>query len=227
MRLTCHTRNNWPGAAIGAAIATGTRVTGAFLLIGLFVESLRRRGISIATITRASLWLVLGALPLIAYATYLQNVRGDALNFVTIQQIGWGREFSFPIAPLVSSWRVFWEGRLGGVPVTSGPRLFWLSEIAAAAMGVAFMAWAIRKREWGYAAYMASLMAVLLFNGPRYLSIPRFLLAFLPIQLFLAETSRRRPAVACVIVTLFAPTSIFGLLIYTRGTSCFTEVARG
>jgi len=214
-------RGNWGRAGIGAAVATATRITGVFLLAGLLAEILSKHGIWRANTRRAWVCLVVGSLPLIAYALYLQSLRGDPLNFVTSQQVGWGHAIGSPLNVFLSTWRVFWEGRLGNLPVTTGPRLLWLGEILAMMVGVGFTAWAVQKREWGYAAYMGSLMMLLLFKGPMYGSVPRFLLGLFPIPLFLAGFSRNRPVVALALVGVLAPAATLGLLIYTRGTSWF------
>ena len=211
----------WSFAAIGAAVATGTRVTGIFLLLGLFVEFLRHRELSRPKVAKALTSLAVGSLPLVAYAFYLKVCRDDLLNFLTVQRAGWGHEFMSPLTVFFATWRVCLEGRLGNSPVTAGVRILWFGELAAAGLGVAFAVWAIRKREWGYAIYMGSLMAVLLVNGPTYVSIPRYLLTMFPIPLFLAEATRDRSWGAQLLLAFEAPLATFGLLIYTLGTAWF------
>jgi hypothetical protein len=102
-----------------------------------------------------------------------------------------------------------------------GPRLLWLGELAAAALGTGFTIWAVRRREWGYAAFMGSLMAVALTSGPLYLSVPRHLLGLFPIPLLLAGATRDRPLAAAALLGILAPVATLGVLIYTRGTSWF------
>jgi Mannosyltransferase (PIG-V) len=214
-------RGKWSFAAVAAAVATGTRVTGIFLLLGLFVEFLRQHHFSLPKAAKALASLAVGALPLVAYAVYLAVFRGNALNFVSAQRAGWGRELTSPVTVFLSTWRVFWEGYLGSMPVMAGPRLLWFGELAAATLGVVFTVWAIRKREWGYATYMGSLIFVVLVNGPTYLSAPRHLLALFPIPLFLAEATCHRPLAAQVLLAFEAPLATLGLLIYTGGTAWF------
>ena len=211
----------WSLTSIGAAVATGTRVTGIFLLLGLFVEFLRQRDLSLPKATKALASLAVGALPVVVYALYLKVVRGNFLSFVTAQRMGWGRELTSPATVFLSTWRVFWEGYLGNTPVMAGPRFLWFGELAAAALGVVFTVWAVRKREWGYATYMGSLIIVVLVNGPTYLSTPRHLLALFPIPLFLAQATRDRPLAAQALLAFEAPLATLGLLIYTLGTAWF------
>jgi len=211
----------WPLAAIGAAVATGTRVTGVFLLLGLFVEFLRQRDLAIRKAAMALASLAVGALPLIGYTLYLEIIRGSPVDFLIAQRLGWNHEFTSPVTVFLATWSVFWEGRLGNLPVAGGVRLLWFGELAAAGLGVAFTVWAIRKCEWGYAIYMGSLMAVLLVNGPTYVSIPRYLLALFPVPLFQAEATRGRPLAAQALLAFEAPLATLGLLIYTLGTAWF------
>jgi hypothetical protein len=206
---------------VAAAVATATRVTGVFLLVGLLAEILSKHGIRQAISKRAWVCLVIGSLPLIVYPLFLQTLRGDPLNFVTSQQVGWGHAIGSPLNVLATTWRVFWEGRLGDLPVTTGPRLLWLGEVLAVIVCAGFTGWAVQKREWGYAAYMGSLLALLIFKGPMYASVPRYLLGLFPIPLFLAGLSRNRPVVSITLIGVLAPAATLGLLIYTRGTSWF------
>jgi hypothetical protein len=185
------------------------------------VEFLGQWDLSVRKAAKALSSLAVGALPLVAYTLYLEVVRGNPLNFVTAQRTGWGRELTSPVTVFLSTWRVFWEGYLGNIPVTAGPRFLWFGELAAAALGVAFTVFAIRKRELGYATYIGSLMAVLLVNGPTYVSIPRYLLALFPIPLFLAEATRDRPLAAQALLAFETPLATLGLLIYTLGTAWF------
>ena len=213
-------RAQWTRAALPTAIAVGARVTGVFLLLGLVVE-LARQGRDRRTLARGLIAIAIGCLPLIAYASYLWIERGNPLDFIAAQHRGWHRELVSPISAFLSTWRVFWNGELGGLPVTGGPRVVWFGEMVAAAVGVIFTVVAARRREWGLTVFMGSLMAVLLVNGPTYLSVPRMLLTLFPIPLFLASFTRGRSLLHGVIVTVFAALATFGVLVYTGGTGWF------
>jgi hypothetical protein len=214
-------RDQWPRAAVPAAIAVGTRVTGIFLLVGLLAEFVRQRRFDRQSVHRGMGAIAVGCLPLVAYASYLWWTRGNPLDFVAAQQRGWHREFVSPLSAFLSTWRVFWNGQLGGTPVTAGPRLVWFGELAAVAVGVGFTALAVKRREWGYAAFMGSLMAVLLVSGPTYLSIPRMLLTLFPIPLLLAGVTCERPLLHQMMISVFAAFATFGVLVFTGGTAWF------
>jgi hypothetical protein len=214
-------RAQWPRAALPAAIAVGTRVTGIFLLLGLLAEFVRQRRFDRRSVLRGMGAIAVGCLPLVAYASYLWWTRGNPMDFLAAQQRGWHREFVSPLSAFLSTWRVFWDGQLGGTFVTEGTRLVWFGELAAAAVGVGFTVLAVRHREWGYAAFMGSFMAVLLGSGPTYLSIPRMLLTLFPIPLLLAGVTCERPLLHQMILAVFAVLATFGVLVFTGGTAWF------
>jgi hypothetical protein len=214
-------RGQWLRAAIPTALAMGTRVTGVFLVLGLVAELIRQRRFDRGTVLRALGGIAVGCLPLVAYASYLWWTTGNPLDFVAAQHRGWHRELVSPISAFLSTWRVFWNAQLGDSFVTAGPRLVWFGEMAAAALGILFTVLAARRREWGYAVFMGSLMAVLLVDGPTYLSLPRMLLTLFPIPLLLAGITQGRPLLHQVILTVFAALATFGVLVYTGGTAWF------
>jgi hypothetical protein len=214
-------RGQWGRSALPAAVAVATRVTGVFLVFGLIAEFVRQRRFDRRSIWRAAGSLAIGCLPLAAFAAYLWWAKGNPLDFVAAEHRGWHRELISPVSAFLSTWRVFWNAQLGGIPVTTGPRLVWFGELAAAAAGVLFTVVAVRRREWGYAVFMGSLMAVLLVDGPTYLSLPRMLLTLFPIPLLLAGMVRERPLLHQVILSVFAILATFGVLVYTGGTAWF------
>lgn len=214
-------RSEWTKVMLPAALAVATRVSGVFLLVGLAVEFMRQRRFSRRSVLHAGAALAVAALPLFAYATYLGIVKDDPLDFLHAQSKGWDRSFTSPISALTSTWHVIWAGRLGDVPVTLGVRYVWFGELAAAFVGFAGTAWALRRREWGYAAYMGTTMAVLVMSGTTFLSLPRMLLALFPIPLLLASWSVDRPLRVYGILFVLLPLATLGVLIYALGTAWF------
>jgi hypothetical protein len=214
-------RSEWTKVALPAAIAVGTRVSGVFLLIGLAVEFIRQGRYSQRYVLHAGAALAVAALPLFAYATYLGIAKEDPLDFLHAQGRGWDRSFTSPISALTATWHVFWDGRLGGLSVTAGPRYVWFGELAAAFVGCAGTVWALRRREWGYAAYMGTTMAALIMSGTTFLSLPRMLLALFPIPVLLANWSVDRPLRVYAILFVLLPLTTLGVLIYALGTAWF------
>jgi hypothetical protein len=110
-------------------------VTGIFLLLGLLAEFVRSAGSTGGQFFEGwarSPWVHsarrVRVLPVVDEREP-HGLRGA-------QQRGWHREFVSPLSAFLSTWRVFWNGQLGGTPVTAGPRLVWFGELAAVAVGV-------------------------------------------------------------------------------------------
>lgn len=193
-------RARWHLVALPAAVAVATRFAGIFLLLGLAVEFLRQREFSPAKVVRATVALAGGALPLVAYGFFLHRVRGDAFYYFTDQRLGWRRYLVNPVTALVESTQ------------HSG---FFL-EALSAAVGIFFIAWAIRKQEWGYATYMGASLAALM-TSSFYQSIPRVLVSFFPIMLLLADHTHRHPDRHWKLVLSIASLATIGVVAFTRG----------
>ena len=153
--------------------------------------------------------LMLGSLPLLAYALYLEFYTGDAFKFLVSQKEGWGREFVGPVASFLNTWRT-WEGTY-----FTNWMFAWRLEILAAIIGLAVVVWALLKAEWGYAAYMGSGLAALI-TSSWYYSIPRMLLTWFPIMLFLVEFARRRSDRHEMVILALAPIAGLGVILFTH-----------
>jgi Mannosyltransferase (PIG-V) len=207
-------RARWNLVALPAAVAMGARFAGLFLLLGLAVEFLRQGHFSRARLRSAVLTLGVGLAPLAAYSYYLYRVKGDALYYFVDQRAGWGRRLTSPLEAFRATWGT-WHG---GEPTNW---IFaWRIEILAAAVGLGFVVWALMKREWGYAAFMAAMMASVMASS-WYFSIPRMLLSLFPIPLLLAGLTRRRGAGHEIILLTLAPLAFLGVIVYTRGAWFF------
>jgi hypothetical protein len=204
-------RRRWARAGLPAALAVATRAAGVFLLFGLALEFLRQRDFSGARLRSAALGLLVGVLPLVAYAGWLGATEGSPLQFVTDQRLGWGRELTNPVRALANTWNTW-----NGADYPSNWIFAWRVEVAAAAAGVGFCAWALYKREWGYAGYIGVTMAALL-ASTWYFSIPRMLLSLFPAMVFLAEWSRARPLRHDALVAALAPAATLGVIVFTSG----------
>jgi hypothetical protein len=78
------------------------------------------------------------------------------------------------------------------------------------------VAWALVKREWGYATFMGSMLAVLL-SSSWYYSIPRMLLSFFPVMVFLAQWSRGSDTRHETILLATVPIATMGAILFTQG----------
>ena len=204
-------RGRWHLVALPAAVAMGARAAGIFLLIGLLFEFLRQREFTFERVGNAVFALTVGALPLLAYGAFLSRAMGNPFMFLVHQREGWGRTFVGPVASFLNTWNT-WD-------VETHPTnwlLAWRIEVLAAVVGVGLTLWAVAKKEWGYAAFMGSMLAVLM-TSTWYYSIPRMLLSMFPIALFLSESTRTRPHLHEWLLLAFAPLATLGVVVYTQG----------
>ena len=213
-------KQRWLAASLPTAVAMGSRAAGMFLLVGLFFEfvrqSFRDRSWGGKRLRDASLALLIGVLPLLAYGFYLWKARGTPFQFFIDQREGWGRDF--PTHP-VTAFLATWNTRIGaGYPANW---IFaWRVEIVAAMAGVAVTLYAFFKRELGYAAYMGVFIVSLMMSS-WYFSIPRMLLSFFPIFLFLAAFSHGRSDRHELLVLTMAPLAAMGVILFTRAAWFF------
>ena len=203
-------RHRWHLVGIPAAVAVGSRAAGIFLLLGLAAEFARQKDFSKERLANAGLSLFIGVLPLLAYGAFLSQAMGDPFEFLSAQREGWGRRFVGPLTSFSTTWGTWTEGH------ATNWLLAWRVEIVAALVGVGFTTWAALRREWGYAVYMASLLAVLM-TSSWYDSIPRMLLSMFPIFLLLASVTRNRPSFHDGIVIVLAPLAALGVVVFTQG----------
>lgn len=200
-------RSSWVPAGVAAAIGMAARFAGVFLILGLIVEWFRRREDG----GRALAGLVIALTPLVAYSILLANSYGDPFYFVVDQKEGWGRELTDPITAFMRTWDTW---TVGDHPPNW--RFAWRMEIVAAVAGIGFVVWAVRKKEWGYATFMGTLLITLLVST-WYFSIPRMLLTMFPITLFLAGWTKALNTRFELLLAGFAVTSALGVIVFTQG----------
>lgn len=208
-------RARWHLVGLPAALAMGTRFAGLFLLLGLVVEGLRQKDLSVRDAATAGLSVVVGLIPLLGYAAYLAQVKGDPFYFVTDQRLGWGRSFVGPITALGNT-----IDRWDDPTQSTSFLLAYRVEVIGAVVGIGFVGWALAKREWGYAVFMGSLLAVLL-TSTEYFSIPRILLTFFPAFVFLAGVTSSRPRLHDAYLMVSTTIAALGVVVYTRGSWFF------
>lgn len=202
-------QGRWIYVAVPAAVAMGTRIAGVFLLLGLGAEFIRQRDFDRSKIKAALVAGAVACLPLLAYMGYLWATADDPFYFFTAQRLGWHRQLTNPLVALKTTWDTYF-GDYSSVWL-----LAWRIEVAAAFAGLFFTGWAIKRREFGYAVFMGTLMVPLLVSS-WYLSIPRMLLSMFPIPLLIASVTRdeHRHGLVLATSTVFAA---LGVLVFTRG----------
>jgi Gpi18-like mannosyltransferase len=213
-------RARWLAAALPAAVASATRAAGMFLIAGLVFEYVRQAIRDRTWLGRrlrdAVIAVAAAAAPIVAFGTYLWLTRGTAMQYFIDQREGWGR--NFPTNPIVA-FQATWNTRLGAGYPTNW--IFaWRIEILAAIAGILLTIWAALRKEWGYTAYMGLFMVSLMMSS-WYFSIPRMLLSFFPVMVFLADATKndeRRHELALVSL---APIATLGVILFTRGAWFF------
>ena len=206
--------SSWHLVGIPAAVAMGSRFAGVFLLAGLAVEFLAQRDFTSKRVANAGLSLVIGLLPLLAYAAFLSQIRGDPFYFFVDQQQGWGRSFTDPLSAWTTS-----VDRLD-LAASGNMMAAYRFEIAAALVGLGLVAWAAVRREWAYAIYMGLLLAALA-TSTEYMSIPRILLTCFPAALLIAHATHGNKTAHEIYLAATTVTMGLGVVVYTRGAWFF------
>ncbi|MGH3326840.1 MAG: mannosyltransferase family protein, partial [Streptomycetales bacterium] len=201
-------RGDWARAALLAAGACTIRVSGIFLAAALVVEFLtvaeRRRW-------RSAPWLALPALPVVGYMAYQYARTGDWLAWLHAQQEEWHRGFTNPVQAFLHTWEAAFGG---GQP----PGFAWMfrAEMLAVLVGVALTAVLLARRRWGEATFVG-LQIVAFTTSYWYMSVPRAMLLWWPLWIWLAWWSIRRPAVLTAYLALVAPLMVACTLNFAVG----------
>ncbi|MFI2471079.1 mannosyltransferase family protein [Streptomyces globisporus] len=205
-------KHRWALAAVLTTLGTAVRVSGLFLAaaIGLlFLLSVRAGGGS--RTWRSAGWTLLPALPPAAYSWYLHAHTGDWMAWKHAQERGWYRTFH----PPWEAWANTWTGAFGSTQST-GYAFMFQAELAAMLVGLALVAWLVRRRRWPEAVYVAlSLWA--LGTSYWYTSVPRATLLWWPLWIGLAALSLRRPWFRTVYLCLAAPVTTLVALTFLTG----------
>lgn len=203
-------RGQWLMAVLPGAIATGTRAAGIFVVLGLGIEFLRQRDFTMERVLNAITCLALSLLPVTGFLAFLTRSTGSANRFFEAQRAGWGRGLTSPVNSLMMT--------IHNVrPETATNwRLIFRLEVVAAFLGILLVVWACRHREWGYAAFMGSTLALML-SSSWYYSIPRILITFFPAAILLARTTRYRPTLHTLALSTLAPFAAVGVIVFTKG----------
>jgi hypothetical protein len=208
-------REAWWLAGLLAAGASFTRVTGVALGVGLGVHFLvqhwPRKGWR-TFVDRKVPALLLPAVPVLGYVSYLHAKTGHWDAYQRAQAEGWGRHTGWPFSGLEQTWRLATSGGQGRPFVWS-----WRAELVAMAVGVLVTVVLLLGRRWGEAAYVGT--AVLMLSTSSYFqSTVRGLLVWFPAFLLLARLSVRIRWLHGAVLTVFTPLCALVVLAFTEGT---------
>ena len=203
-------RGRWLATAVPAAVATGSRIAGLFLVAGLIVEFLRQRDFRADRVLDAVTALALSLVPVALFGAFLTRTAESPMAYFEAQREGWSRGLTSPWNSLVMT-----VNNVQPDTPTNWALIFRL-ELVGAAIGVGFVAWAVLRREWGYATFIGLTLAVML-SSSWYFSVPRILVTFFPAVIFLAESTRGRPTAHAVLISILSPLAAMGAIVFTQG----------
>lgn len=177
-------RQRWFLAGVMCALSSTARITGAFLLVSLFVLWLTQQNWSAGGRRRWSfLYLGIPAATLATWMGALWYRTGDPIAYQTAQKY-WGRHFEWPWTAAAST--------LNSYPPTGGHTQMAYLEIAAVAVGVILTAILLVKKYYGEAVFVA-INIVLLATSTYFYSVPRAALLWWPLWIGIAYLLRRQP----------------------------------
>jgi hypothetical protein len=213
----------WALAGVAAGLASGTRPTGAILVVPLLILYLygprtdaEPRVRSRALLPRHRprldiLWLALAPAGVIAYSLYLRHRVGDALAWQHIQPLFGRRSFEWPTETLRQSAVAAFHAIDGESPSAyRGPILV---ETAYLPLVIAGIFGSFRRLPAAYGAYAVGAL-LLAIASPAYIeplrSLPRLMLPVFPIVMWLAAWTEERRITRPVAIA-----SALGLVVLT------------
>ena len=188
----------WALAGAAAGLASGTRPTGALLILPLLILYLYgpradRAGRGRHPIRPDILWLALAPAGVIAYSLYLRHAVGDALAWQHIQPLFGRTSFEWPTESLRQALDAAFHAVKGdGVDTWRGPILV---ETAYLGLTLAGIVGAFRRLPFAYGAY-ATAAFLLAIASPAYVeplrSLPRLMLPIFPLAIWLGAFAEER-----------------------------------
>lgn len=181
----------WPVAALGGALATGTRLAGVALAPALIAEALSARGTPGGK-ARRIVWVSLSATGLALYFLINWLVYGDPLWFLEVQNLHWSQRAVAPWVPLIDA--------IGGLDSPSdGHRFIFWGRLSAFVFAVPLLVLAtkrLRRPDWlyGWAGF------ALVLSTSWLISLPRYLLGLYPIFMVLAGLTRSKRVLVPMLV---------------------------
>ena len=204
-------------AAVAAALASGTRPTGALLVLPLAIVYLYgpradrepapargpgwRRVLPRHAPRPDVLWLALAPLGIVAFSLYLRHAAGDALAWQHVQSLFGRRATEWPTETVRQGAVAAFHALEGEGPgVYRAPILI---EFAFLPLALAAIVGTFRRLPFAYGAY--SVAAVLFaLSSPAYAeplrALPRYLLVVFPLSMWLGDFAARRGLVRVLAV---------------------------
>ena len=174
-------RRSWWVAGLFVGLATGVRVNGVFVALGLavmYLVQLRAEGRRLPRVDVLALGsplLVVGG-----YFAYLHALTGSWNAWREAEERGWGRRTAWPWQGMAEGWR---SATTAGAPDLVVSR--W-ADLVVTVLGIVLVAVLLRLRRWPEAAYVLPNVLVLVCSTT-LISAPRYALLWFPAYLLLAD----------------------------------------
>lgn len=160
-------------ATITAALASGTRLAGLAVVLGLFTYVNLKLGIN-----RKTWFVIFAPLGFVLYSFYLYQHTGDPFYFITAEN-HWQREIVIPGLSLIESFKKL------TIPGFIAQNFNIFLDFVFAIFGIGMIGKAFRKLSIDYALF-AFVSFILPLFSPTLLAMPRYMLTIFPIFLVLA-----------------------------------------
>jgi 4-amino-4-deoxy-L-arabinose transferase-like glycosyltransferase len=205
-------RGRWWWAGVLAALATGVRINGLFLVTALavmFLLQLRRRQPGVHWYDGAALGLPV--LVLGAYFTWLHGQTGSWTEWHDAEEKGWVRKLAAPWTGLAQGWSDMSPG--------GHLRLAGLADLTAVLIGLAVTVWLLVLKRWPEAVYMGLNLTVLVCSTTM-VSSARYSLTWFPLYVLLGQAlaAPQRRWLRVVLATVAIPFLIYCTAAWTNRT---------
>ncbi|WP_436793967.1 mannosyltransferase family protein [Actinospongicola halichondriae] len=187
------------------------RPVGPFLAFGVMVQVMQGRWSLAGLRSRLAVLVAMGVAavaPLAAHGIYLRERTGTYFSYFEAQERISSRGFANPVDAFLTT--ADWDRT--GVPASY--LVAQQLEVLFVGLGLGVLVWLGLRREWGYAAYVGSTLASVMFSE-FYLSVPRLSLSLFPFLFVIADLADRPgwrerlfPVMGCL--------SMLGVVIFTQ-----------
>ncbi len=181
--------DRWLAASLLAAAACTVRVSGLFLVGALMVMIVTSGGVPWRVRGRRMAWMVIPAMVLLGYATYLYTLTGSWTAWYTAQSTGWVRGFTWPWDSFRNTLPAIAPGAFADHP---GWAAVFRAEVVSMALGVLVTVWCLHRRMWAEASWVG--VQVLAFSlSYWFFSVNRATLLWFPLWIMLARWGTWEP----------------------------------
>lgn len=185
-------RGRWAAAGILGALASLTRINGAFMVPALAVEAWTEYRTT-RRFEMRWLWALVAGAGTLIYLWVNKAVTGDWFTFRHYQDDHWNHTFTLPLMAAVDAWRGIWLR-----PPSESIMVGW-QEFLFTAITVAATVWSWMRQRPSYALW-ATLNIALFTSVGLLLGAPRYSLAIFPIFTCFARITRERPVLRALII---------------------------